>query len=735
MARTGNQSHEPEHLGVPDANIVDLRGTASPETAAPRPAPQQQPTPAIARPQAQKKMTHPPRVRVRLPKINKDYFERMWWQVDLRNIAVFGVLVLVIIGTLAGAQAYGALTKTKGVVLGASTEAYTHLQSAQQAIDQDSLEAAAADFRSAQESFQQANARFQDIPGWLRAVLKLIPGPGTTIKSGEHLLNAGTEVAVAGEAIVSMIQKFKTDRATQAPALPNQETTVTLLPILDALHGDLQTALTAGNNAAGELAQVSAQSVPSAYRSQIALVQQALPAVQQQLNSMESVIQLLTAVLGTQKTKEYLLIFQNNNEVRATGGFIGSLAQIAVHDGVVRVVEVPGKGAYEVNDDFDLTLIPPRPLWLINNKWQIQDANWWPDWPTSAAKITWFYETARGFPISGIVSLTPDVLIDLLRVTGPVDLTDAYGVTVTDENFISTVQDIGYNEQENRPKAIIADLMPIVITRLLNTDAKQLLDTLAAVNTSLTTKQLLLYFDDSDLEAIVKNLGWAGEVREAPADYLSVIHTNIGGGKTDLLMSTEVEHKAELQSDGSIVDTVTIVRRHTGDPNDPEQGIKNMDYVRLYVPEGATLLSASGFTKIDTNLLHFPDAAATTDVDVERLDEDVIVHEDSGTRIYSQFGKTVFANWLGIEAGSTAIANVTYRLPFSLSTEGMYQILLQKQSGTKGNQIVSSLTWPETYRLLQTAPAHEVETAGATATFSQTLKTDRAWGVRLEKTK
>lgn len=728
MARVSRQSHDPDSLGVPHTNIVDLRGSIQAEPVQAAPAPLLKtaaPTPKNNQPHAR---SWP---RLKLPVMNRDLFEQWWWQVDLRNVAVFGILAVIVIGGLAGAQAYGALRHTQGVVLGASTDAYGHLRTAQEAINQDTLESAAAEFRAAKESFEQAAAQVDSLPGWLTAIIRHIPGPGTTVRSGEHLLAAGTDVATAGEAIIRVIQQFQTEREQQPAPLANQETTVTLLPVLDALEGDLATALTAAQHASDELAAISVTSVPQAYRSQVALVQQALPAARQELNSINSVVSLLKAILGSQTTKEYVLIFQNNNEVRATGGFIGSLAQIAVHDGTLRVVEVPGKGAYEINDDFDLKIVPPRPLWLINNAWQIQDANWWPDWPTSAAKLVWFYQTARGFPISGVVSLTPDVLIDLLRVTGPVDLTKTYGLTVTADNFLTTVQDISYNQQENRPKAIIADLMPIVISRLLNTNAKQLVETLTAVNQSLATKQMLMYFTDPQVEALVQTLGWAGEIRKTSDDFLSVIHTNIGGGKTDLVMATDVEHKAEIQSDGSIIDTVTIVRRHQGNPANELEKVKNMDYVRIYVPAGATLLEASGFSEIDSGLLKFPAADAVADDDLERLDGSVVVHEASGTRVYQQFDKTVFANWLGVEVGGTALATVRYRLPFSLK-DNTYQVLLQKQSGTRGGPITSTLSWPAgLYQVSQVAPEQGVTQTPESITFSTELRTDRAWGARL----
>lgn len=741
--------HDPFPHGVPEENVVDLSNRrptdeSQPATNDGQPSTVNQPTTNDQRGRSTKapieaiKRFTSAVVESRTSSVAgrpavwsgvKDRLEHWWWQLDSRSVSVFGSLVVVVVGGLIATQAWGALNHTRGAVLGASTEAYEHLRSAQKAVDRLALDQAAGQFAEAGAAFRQAEDQLRRVPGWVLAIVKLIPGPGGTVKSGEHLVSAGQHIAQAGEAMTKVMEQFQrqpTDAADDAR-------TIAVAPLLEALSGDLEGALDAARLASDELARVDVASVPEAYRDQLAQVKRTLPTARQELGSVASVVTLLRSVLAADTTKEYLLIFQNTNEARATGGFIGSLAQVAVKDGTLRIVEVPGRGAYEINDDFDVTVIPPRPLWLINNRWQIQDANWWPDWPTSAAKIEWFYERARGFPISGVVSLTPTVIIDLLQLTGPVDLHEAYGVTVDAENFISIIQDIDYSHQENQPKAIIADLMPVVLNRLLTIKANQLLDSLASISRSVASKQMLFYFADPELQRLVQSLGWAGEVRPTPFDYLSVIHTNIGGGKTDLVIDTEIEHQAEIQADGSIINTVTIVRRHQGNPADEQEKIKNIDYVRILVPRGSRLLEAIGFETINHDLIMSPPAEAMTDPDLERLEGQVVVHEQSNTRIYDQFDKTVFANWLGVEVGKTVLATVSYRLPTILKPERPYSLLVQKQSGTAGDAVTSTLRWPEErYSLVTFAPENGVSKQANGLLYQSVLNVDRAWGALLK---
>ncbi|MFH0952045.1 MAG: DUF4012 domain-containing protein [Patescibacteria group bacterium] len=748
--RKNIQNIESEDMGVPANNVVDLRnsGGISRSDIIPDEAEEILSEPEyIAAPEPKRladadepsiRHQSPPPVK---PIINKrkknnkndqtlnDRLEKYWWRYDWRAVAVFAVMVLVIGGIFGGTQVWGQLSQARGVVLGASTEAYDYLQSAQGAVDQFSLGQATAEFHKAEASFAQAENELAQLPGWLMSIIKLIPGPGQTVASGEHLIKAGRYISQAGESLTRVMQQFSTEQT----AITDNTESIELMPLISALEGDLSQAIEAAQLASDELLKVKVDHIPAEYRGQIAVVKDKLPAVTDELNSISSVVELLSSVLGTTKAQEYLLVFQNNNELRATGGFIGSLAQVAVKRGKLTVVEVPGRGAYEINDDFDKRLIPPKPLQLINDQWQIQDANWWPDWPSSAEKIIWFYEEARGFPLQGIISLTPDIIIELLDITGPVDMTEKYGTEVNSDNFLTLTQDIDYAKQENRPKAIIADLMPEVISRLLTIEPAKLIDTLGVINRALAKKNMLFYFSDDSKQAIAERLGWSGEVRDNPFDYLSVIHTNIGGGKTDLVVKTEIEHNAEIQSDGSIIDTVTIVKRHNGDINDPLTKIKNMDYLRIMVPAGSQLLDAYGFEIIDRSLLLSPLPEAVEDADLARLESDVIVHESSGTRIYDQFDKTVFANWLGVAVGQTALATITYKLPQKISQDQSYRVLFQKQSGTAGDEITSHLTWPANYSVSTYAPDQAVEVLSDSLRFKSVLDVDKAWGAMLEK--
>ena len=67
--------------------------------------------------------------------------------------------------------------------------------------------------------------------------------------------------------------------------------------------------------------------------------------------------------------------------------------------------------------------------------WTMHDANWFPNFPTSAEKVSWFYEKTGGRTVDGVIAITPELLRDLLAITGPIDMPE-YDKTINADNFI-----------------------------------------------------------------------------------------------------------------------------------------------------------------------------------------------------------------------------------------------------------------------------------------------------------
>ena len=361
---------------------------------------------------------------------------------------------------------------------------------------------------------------------------------------------------------------------------------------------------------------------------------------------------------------KYLIVFQNNSEMRATGGFIGSFAILEMDNGSFKNYYFDSN-IYKRDNEFvkKYNIEPPDKV-LANliggNRWSMRDANWYVDYPTSAKQIAWFYEQEGGEPVDGIIAVNASFLAELLTVSGPIELPEQ-NVTITSDNFFDVVQNKvekdywndPINRAINEPKSILKEIAPKIIKKIV--DENKYNQAIDLVNRELKEKQILLYFYDDAKEKIARDNGWAGEVKDTNGDYLQVNNSNLGGLKSSLKVNEKIELNTSINSGGAI-NTLIVTRTHTGDGYWPDG--ENTNYMRILVPNGSELVSA----KID---------------DVGCIN-DVIVKKEAG--------KTVFAIFVNTKPRSTRILSISYKLPKSIN-ENNYSLMLQKQPGNLGDDI------------------------------------------------
>lgn len=359
----------------------------------------------------------------------------------------------------------------------------------------------------------------------------------------------------------------------------------------------------------------------------------------------------------------YLVLLQNNTELRPSGGFIGSFAVVEMKKGKPQTIYID-TNIYKRDKVFaqENNIKPPYPLnqFIPDNKWTMRDSNWAVDFPEAAQKIAWFYKQEGGTDVDGVVAINASVVKDALGVIGPIDL-PKYNTTINEQNFFSEVQykiDKEYfgnpeGKTANEPKTILKDMLPEFLNRVGS--SRYFLRIVGLMFKELSQKQILLNFNDAGRQKIISSLTWGGEVKNPKGDYLFINHANLGANKSSL----EVEEKISLNvvsDNGRWVDTLSISRLHHGTTNWPSGDNKN--YTRILVPLGSELVAA-------------------------KLGDRDIAQEVKTT---TEAGKTVLGLWFITEAGKTKTLEIKYELPKHLSSD-QYSLYWQKQSGTSGDQL------------------------------------------------
>lgn len=662
--------------------------------------------------------------------------------VFLRSAAVFAGLAALIILPVKFYGHWQFLASLKKQIALSAQAAFSEAWSAKQAIEQKDFAGADRHFSQASASFLAANEELKKVNSLLLSLASLVPNEQARLASeAEAILQAGK---LGSEIAADLTKALEALFGGQASG-----------DLVDSLADFNQYADSAKHKTAAlnkVLQSVDSRALPENYQPDFLYLKDRVQFLSVSLTELSNMVAKLRIFLGEAYDKRYLLIFQNNTEVRATGGFMGSFAVVDFRRGKIKNLVAPGGGTYDTEGGLLRAVAAPPPLQLLRARWQMWDANWWPDWPMSARKIMWFYEQSGGSTVDGVISLTPEVVIRLLRAVGPVKLDGDFATVITADNFMDTVQ--SFAEQKygptNQPKQIIGVLIDGIMAKIASEHNQELwLKIVGIIEQSLNEKHLLLYFSEQALQTTAANLGWDGRLKEINGDYLSVVNTNIGGAKSDKKIRQTIELTTNILSDGSLINHLKIIRDHQAIRGEEFSGVRNVDWLRIYVPLGSKLLEAGGFKTPDAS--YFEQAEPSWEQDPDLANElSAKIHNASQTLIYREKDKTVFANWSMVDPGEAAVLTLTYKLPFKLeartsdknwldkfrdvfartSDTELYRhsLLAQKQAGAVNSEINYRFVWPSGYERVWQYPD-----SGAGDYWPQ--DTDKYWGFILKAKK
>ncbi len=618
-----------------------------------------------------------------------------------RTIIAYAAICLLIVTPIKVFGHYQEIKQSQDQIVSYATTAYEDLKIASQELAANNTAGAAQNFSQANHNFTQASQQIAEIDLSIKSILKILPTDQANLADAEYLLEAGQQISAIGQTLAQLFDIFT--NGSQARLTDKifslQEKLEEIIPKLNQLEDDL--------------AKVRIKAIPKEKQEQFEKGKEIITLLNNDVKEFNSFSKILNQLLGSDYKRRYLFVFQNNNEARPTGGFMGSFALVDIDRGQIKNIEIPGGGTYDLQGSLLEKRISPFPLHLINPLWEMQDANWFPDFPTSAAKTIWFYENSGGPTVDGVIAVNASLIPSLMQIIGPIDL-PGYDKTFTSDNFIEELQrsiGIEYNNPaENKPKIILSDLAPKLLDKIFSADGEQLLNIAKTLKLGLAQNDIQLYFTNEAAQEKIASYGWTGQLLDTSKDYLDVINTNIGGGKTDGLIEQKIDIVSDIYDNGEIINTVTLTRKHTGKLSDPFGKVSNLSFARFYTPLGSQILSAQGFTdEILPESFEKPEDFWQEDEMLNQVQGEVWVEPDTGTYINNEFNKTVFGNWIQVDPGEETTVVLKYRLPFKINTNdgsgfkffsadkqgGFHSLLLQKQSGQKNTKYSLTINLPE----------------------------------------
>ena len=323
-----------------------------------------------------------------------------------------------------------------------------------------------------------------------------------------------------------------------------------------------------------------------------------LPRITERATSAERGLAALLAFAGDSGPRRYLFVSQNPEEVRPTGGFIGTYGVLVAENHQLQLERFAGI------DDWILAhpeaVVPPdqaAPALRFSappSRQTLANANAGPDWPQSAALAAQLWAKAGEAPVDGVLSVTPGFLAKVLAVVGPVQV-PSYGETVDATNVrerfdFYTRQNEAKVVTDTVRKAFVAELAQAVMAQLLAAPASQWDLIAQAVGQAFDARQAMAWSTDPDVAADLAQRGWDGALPVAAGDFFYgaefQYETKSGGG-----LRRTYDHSVDLHADGSATVTTTVTIRNP-QPRSPFNDA-SVIYLTAYGPQGATLDPAS----------------------------------------------------------------------------------------------------------------------------------------------
>jgi nucleoside-diphosphate-sugar epimerase len=346
-----------------------------------------------------------------------------------------------------------------------------------------------------------------------------------------------------------------------------------------------------------ELKQVDMNAFCTKCKNTVENYRKILDSSSSQMDLISSAFSGLSDLIGVESSRRYLILFQNSNEIRPTGGFIGSYAILELNSG--KITDLTIDDIYNPDGQIDLRNIKvpsPAPIaaYLNEPDLHLRNANWNPDFTKSALDIQDLYYKVTGEEVDGVIAVDLVFAQKLLEVTGPIFLT-AYNEEISAQNLAERAQyhsEFTYTNGSDQKRSFLTVLGSKLLEKIFAVPQENMPAFWAAVNSSLEERHLMIYLNDNPFAAYLEKEGWDGRLVKTDNDYLSVVNANLGGTKANYFVKNEMKYEVfSATRDGLLRGTVTLKYTHTGE-SDSWPGGPYKDYVRVLTQNGSKITSA-----------------------------------------------------------------------------------------------------------------------------------------------
>lgn len=638
---------------------------------------------------------HLPALTLPFPRLN----QFRWWLIGF-CLAVVAVTLPVVMFALSTYQAVEALRQAQAAV---ATGEIDHM----------------AQFSyQAQRNFRRSQ-RFLHALSWVTTRVGLRQQTNLAdqfLRAGEYLAESTTQLAQAGESGQHLVLLVLGREAGD----PGQQ--------VQNLRGHLTAANTQLGFAEAELAnlpeslfKVEALKIGS----QLDQLLTQLPGWRRQLTEAERIVAILPALLQFHDKQTYLVLLQNDQELRPTGGFIGSFALLTVEKG--KVLDFRVEDSYTADGQLKGYVEPPEAIkqYLGEDIWWFRDSNISPDFPTSAARASWFIQKEMDREVAGVIGINLRLVQNLLASLGPIYVPD-YQEQVTADNIFERAEyhaEVNFFPGSTQKKDFLGSLSRALFENIRQLEPGQLASLAQVMIQSLNERAVMVWLPGTKEAALLNQYGWDGALRKTPSglpgfgtidvpDYVMPVEANFGVNKANYFVRRSTSHQISILKNGEIKEVFSLTLANTS-TSEAWPGGKYKNYFRLYLPEDSRIEAVKVAKQRGTE----GEILKSRDIKVER-----------------ELDKRVLGVLVEVPPQEERVITVEYhrqeRLPIE-QPQVTYALYWQKQSGIGADPLQISLSYP--LFLKPTKLSQEAVMGKQSLTFTTDSSQDRVIAVSFSR--
>ncbi len=439
-------------------------------------------------------------------------------------------------------------------------------------------------------------------------------------------------------------------------------------------------------------------------------------------------------VLGYNGKRTYMVLFQNNMELRPGGGFIGSYGILALDNG--RITSFKIYDVYDADGQLKGHIEPPFAIrrYMASKDWYLRDSNFNVNFVDSAAQAANFLNIEKGEMVNGVIGVDLSFVKNILSAMGNIYVPE-YKQTVNADNVFQLTEshaEKNFFPGSTQKKDFLRALLNAMENKISSQKGISYLALAKAVGDSLSQKHILFAFDNSSIQNLFTVNGWSSAIwddrKQSPTavnDFIGINEANLGINKDNYFIRRSESEVVNIDDKGNVEGSITVAYKNTNTDNIWPGGIYK-DYLRFILPLGATVseIKINGQSQKIVNAVTNPQVYENTNF---------VPPGGLEVESYNQDGKTIYGFLTIVPVNSLQTIELDYSMPEQVqvsSPEITYDLKVFKQPGTDTYPFDFSLTYPSSYKIISTTDG---QAGDSRLVYSTNLNSDKEISVDLVK--